>query len=163
MWAKPSLRLGSLSLLASITSQAQRALPPCCRLIWQSRKISPPHAHDLEQSQSSISIVSRPTACCVLPVHLPVFASTRIAFVRPPERGHSELPSRTLPSPPTTALVTAHRPVHDQIDLLPGLRHLDPPSATAMGTNGGSGLGETGGMMGNNGNQPPTTEYTLQG
>ncbi|KAK3298065.1 WD40-repeat-containing domain protein [Chaetomium fimeti] len=32
-----------------------------------------------------------------------------------------------------------------------------------MGTNGGSGLGETGGMMGNNANQPPTTEYTLQG
>ncbi len=33
-----------------------------------------------------------------------------------------------------------------------------------MGTNGGSGgLGDAGGMMGNNANQPPTTEYTLQG
>ncbi|KAK4149437.1 WD40-repeat-containing domain protein [Chaetomidium leptoderma] len=32
-----------------------------------------------------------------------------------------------------------------------------------MGTNGGSGLGEAGGMMGGNANQPPTTEYTLQG
>lgn len=32
-----------------------------------------------------------------------------------------------------------------------------------MGTNGGSGLGDAGGMMGNNVNQPPTTEYTLQG
>jgi hypothetical protein len=31
-----------------------------------------------------------------------------------------------------------------------------------MGTNGGSGLGDAGGMMGNNA-QPPTTEYTLQG
>ncbi|KAH6620610.1 WD40-repeat-containing domain protein [Chaetomium sp. MPI-SDFR-AT-0129] len=32
-----------------------------------------------------------------------------------------------------------------------------------MGTNGGGGLGEAGGMMGHNANQPPTTEYTLQG
>jgi striatin 1/3/4 len=37
-----------------------------------------------------------------------------------------------------------------------------------MGTNGGSGMGggvghEAGGIMGNSTNQPPTTEYTLQG
>ncbi|KAJ4288820.1 1,2-dihydroxy-3-keto-5-methylthiopentene dioxygenase [Collariella sp. IMI 366227] len=33
-----------------------------------------------------------------------------------------------------------------------------------MGTNGGSGVGgDVGGMMGSNANQPPTTEYTLQG
>ncbi|KAL2131776.1 hypothetical protein VTI74DRAFT_4626 [Chaetomium olivicolor] len=33
-----------------------------------------------------------------------------------------------------------------------------------MGTNGGSGVGgEAGGIMGSNTNQPPTTEYTLQG
>jgi striatin 1/3/4 len=36
-----------------------------------------------------------------------------------------------------------------------------------MGTNGGSGVGggahEAGGIMGGNANQPPTTEYTLQG
>lgn len=36
----------------------------------------------------------------------------------------------------------------------------------AMGTNGGSGIGgahEAGGIMGSSANQPPTTEYTLQG
>ncbi|KAK4120376.1 WD40 repeat-like protein [Parathielavia appendiculata] len=32
-----------------------------------------------------------------------------------------------------------------------------------MGTNGGGGLGESAGMMGSSANQPPVTEYTLQG
>lgn len=39
---------------ASITKH-RRALPPCCRLIWQSRKNSPAHANDPAKPQSPIS------------------------------------------------------------------------------------------------------------
>jgi hypothetical protein len=109
-------RSGSLSLWPASPPE-RLALPPCCRLIWQSEKYS--------------SRAQRPHEVLILGVIVPrhqraVFRPTRrfcscsrcneSSFV-PLSDVRRELQS-SAPCPPTTILIAARRPVHGQSELL---------------------------------------------